>query len=118
MARLCASPLPRSPITLRPKPLRVRLFWTLAARFAGDCALMLFAKGGVTLAGGILPRIEALLDETGFRAAFEAKAPMDHVVQPVPVRLLRQPDAVLHGLAAIAASPERYAIDYAQRLWR
>lgn len=95
----------------------VRAFWRLVARFAGDFALMLFAKGGVTLAGGILPRIEPLLDEADFRAAFEAKAPMAHVPEAIPVRLLRKPDAVLHGLAAIASHPERYAIDYANRLW-
>ncbi len=96
----------------------VRHFWQLVARFAGDCALMLFAHGGVTLAGGILPRIDALLDETQFRAAFEAKQPMRDVLEPIPVRLLQQTDAVLHGMAAVAANPAGFVVNYEERLWR
>lgn len=96
----------------------VRHFWQLVARFAGDCALMLFARGGVTLAGGILPRIDALLDESAFRAAFEAKEPMRDVLTPVPVRLLLRKEAVLHGMAAVAARPQAFAIQYGARLWR
>lgn len=96
----------------------VRMFWNLLARFAGDMALTSLAAGGVTLAGGILPRIIGLLDKKKFKTVYTSKSPMAHVVEPIPVRLLMQPDAVLHGMAAIAENPERYAIDYAQRNWR
>ncbi|MGE3247003.1 MAG: glucokinase [Beijerinckiaceae bacterium] len=100
-----------------PEAASVRHFWKLVARFSGDMALAAFARGGVTLAGGILPRIAKLLDEVEFRAAFEDKAPMQELMKSIPVRLLMQPDAVLHGMAAIAANPERYALDYETRLW-
>lgn len=96
----------------------IRAFWRLAARFAGDMAMAFVATGGVILAGGILPRIVDLLDETAFRAAFEDRAPYVDFAKRLPVSLLTGKDTVLHGLAAVAAAPQRYAIDYAARAWR
>ncbi len=95
----------------------LRRFWRLAARFAGDMAIAFLARGGVTLAGGILPRLAPILDEAQFRHAFEDKAPMDGLARAIPTRLVTAPDAVLAGMAGIAAQPERFAIDYARRLW-
>ncbi len=95
-----------------------RAFWLLAARFAGDMALTFLTTGGVTLAGGMLPRLLPLLDEAAFRAAFERKAPYDWLAKRIPVRLLMTPDTVLSGLADIAARPQAYAIDYENRWWR
>jgi glucokinase len=95
-----------------------RLFWRLVARFAGDLALVTLARGGVTLAGGILPRIAPLLDDGAFRAAFEAKHPMEELMGGVPTALLTRTEAVLDGMAAIITAPERYLIDYAARAWR
>ena len=80
-------------------------------------AIAFLARGGVTLAGGVLPRIQALLDDASFRRAFEAKQPMDALVRAIPTRLVTSGSAVLTGMAAIAATPERFAIDYARRLW-
>ena len=96
----------------------VRLFWRLIGRFAGDMALVFMARGGVTLSGGILPRILGLLDARDFRAAFEAKAPVEALVRSVSTDLVAAPDAVLTGMAAIAAAPGRYRLDYARRKWR
>jgi glucokinase len=96
----------------------LRLFWRLAARCAGDLALAFLARGGVTLGGGVLPRLVEWLDVREFRRAFEARAPMSDLVRAMPVRLLMEPDAALAGLAALGAKPETYAIDYAARAWR
>ena len=96
----------------------VALYWRLIARFAGDMGVTFVATGGVTLAGGVLPRLRDLLDEKAFRAAFEAKAPVDALARRIPTRLVIQADSVLVGMAAIAAAPERYAIDYENRCWR
>lgn len=93
------------------------LFWRLAARFAGDMALTFLARGGVTIAGGVLPRLLPLLDDAAFRRAFEAKAPMDGLARAIPTRIVTSGAAVLTGMAAIAAAPERFAIDYGKRLW-
>jgi glucokinase len=95
----------------------VRLYWRIIGRLAGDAAIAFVARGGVTLAGGVLPRIVDLLDETAFRAAFEDKAPVEALARAIPTRIVTEPDSVLVGMAAIAAAPERYAIDYAGRAW-
>ena len=96
----------------------LRLLWALVARFSGDMALAFFARGGVTLAGGVLPRIVSLLDDQAFRAAFEDKAPMGALIASIQTRLIVTDHAALSGMAAIGAAPERYAIDYSTRLWR
>ena len=93
-------------------------FWRLIARCAGDLALVFLARGGVTLAGGVLPRLLDWLDGPAFHAAFTAKAPMRALLADIPVRLIVESDAVLDGMAALAAVPDSYAIDYATRAWR
>jgi len=95
----------------------LRLYWRMVARFAGDMGVTFVATGGVTLAGGVLPRIVDFLDDSAFRGAFEAKAPVDALARRIPTRLVIRADAVLVGMAAIAAAPQRYAIDYAARAW-
>ena len=45
----------------------VRLYWRIMARFAGDMAVTFVATGGVTLSGGVLPRVVDFLDEAAFR---------------------------------------------------
>ncbi len=95
----------------------LRLYWRIVARFAGDMGVAFVATGGVTLAGGVLPRIVDFLDDAAFRSAFEAKAPVDALARRIPTRLVIRADAVLVGMAAIAAAPQRYAIDTAARAW-
>lgn len=95
----------------------VRLYWRIVGRLAGDVAIAFVARGGVTLAGGVLPRIVDLLDEATFRKAFEDKAPVDALARAIPTRLVVKTDSVLVGMAAIAAAPDRYAIDYPGRAW-
>jgi glucokinase len=95
----------------------VRFYWRLVARLAGDAAIAFVARGGVTLAGGVLPRLLALLDETEFRAQFEDKAPVDGLARSIPTRIVTQADSVLVGMAAIADEPQTYAIDYDERAW-
>ncbi|MBV9290449.1 MAG: glucokinase [Hyphomicrobiales bacterium] len=95
----------------------LRLYWRIVARFAGDMAVTFVASGGVTLAGGVLPRVVDFLDEAAFRQAFETKAPVDAFARRIATRLVVRSDAVLVGMAAIAAAPSRYAIDYAGRGW-
>lgn len=95
----------------------VRLFWRLAARFAGDMTMAFLATGGVTFSGGVLPRLVDLLDEAGFRARYEDKAPFGDLLRKVGTRIVLADDAVLYGLGAVAAAPSRYAIDWARRAW-
>ena len=93
------------------------LYWHIVARFAGDMAVTFVATGGVTLSGGVLPRVVAFLDEAAFRQAFESKAPVDGLAKRIPTRLVTREDAVLVGMAAIASAPDRYGVDYGSRGW-
>jgi len=83
-------------------------FARLLGRFAGDLALVFGATGGVYVAGGIAPRIASVLLASDFREAFERKAPLDHFVRGVPTWLIAHPDPAIEGLAAIAATPDRF----------
>ena len=93
------------------------LYWRIVARFAGDMAITFVATGGLTLAGGVLPRVVDFLDEAAFRQAFEDKAPVDGLAKRIATRLVTREEAVLIGMAAIAAAPGRYAIEYGSRAW-
>lgn len=95
----------------------LRLYWRIVARFSGDMGVAFVATGGVTLAGGVLPRIVDFLDDSAFRRAFEAKAPVAALARAIPTRLVMRADGVLVGMAAIAAAPRRYAVDFAARGW-
>ena len=95
----------------------LRLYWHIVARFAGDMAVTFVATGGVTLSGGVLPRVVDFLDEAAFRQAFESKAPVDGLAKRIPTRLVTREDAVLVGMAAIASAPDRYGVDYGSRAW-
>lgn len=94
-----------------------RCFLRLVARFAGDIAITFLATGGVTLSGGILPRLAPMLDPAEFRRIFEAKAPVEWLPRSIGTRLVISDTAVLHGMAALAADPGRYRLDYDNRLW-
>ncbi|MFO1149970.1 MAG: glucokinase [Alsobacter sp.] len=95
----------------------VRMFLSILARFAGDMAITFGATGGVFFAGGILPRLRPVLDPAMFRRTFEAKAPVEWLPRSIGTRMVVSDRAVLHGMAAIAAQPARYEIDYATRSW-
>ncbi len=95
----------------------VRLFWRLAARFAGDMTMAFMATGGVTFSGGVLPRLIDLLDPADFRARFEDKSPFGEMLRKIPTRIITTGDAVLAGLGALAAEPDCYAVDWKRRAW-
>jgi glucokinase len=96
----------------------VRTMFNILARFAGDLALAYMARGGVTLSGGILPKLVDLLEPEPFRRLFEAKAPHQALMRQIATRLITTETEVLLGMAEIAHRPDLYAIDYAQRAWR
>jgi glucokinase len=79
-------------------------FLDLLAGFAGDMALAWGARGGVYLAGGILPRLVHRLDAKAFRARFEDKAPMREWLAGVPLQIVTHPAPAFPGLAAMAAT--------------
>lgn len=78
-------------------------FFAFLGGFAGDLALATGARGGVHLAGGILPRLVEPLRASAFRAAFEAKGRFAAWLADVPTRVVVHPDPALLGLAALTA---------------
>jgi glucokinase len=81
--------------------LAARAFLELLGAFAGDLALIYDAGGGVVVAGGVVPRLAAVMPLDGVRTRFEAKGRFAGWLATVPVGLLTAPSAALRG-AAIA----------------
>jgi glucokinase len=70
------------------------------ARIAGDAAMTMQARGGVYLAGGIAPSIVARLKSGPFRAIFEEKGRLAHVMRPIPVYVIVDSFPAFKGCAA------------------
>lgn len=79
----------------------LQMFCNLLGDLTGDIALLLMARGGVYLAGGILPHITDILDSSGFRERFEHKGRGGHVVAGIPTYLITHESATLLGCAEL-----------------
>ncbi len=60
-------------------------FFGFLGSVAGDLALTLGARGGVYIAGGIVPRLGDAIHRSAFRARFEAKGRFAAYLAPIPV---------------------------------
>ncbi len=76
-------------------------FCALLGAVAGDLALMFGARGGVYIAGGIVPRFTDPLARSAFRAQFEAKGRFRDYLAAIPVHVILRPDAAFIGLASL-----------------
>lgn len=94
------------------------LFVTCLGRLAGDLALVFMSRGGVYLTGGIAQKIVPALQQGGFRAAFEDKAPHSALLRDMPVYVITHPRAALSGLAAFARTPALFGVETEGRRWR
>src|SRR3569833_1845003 len=72
-------------------------------RFAGNLALTLLARGGVYIAGGIVPGWGAVFDGALFRQGFEEKAPFAPMLTQIPTFVNRHPQPGLLGLARLGS---------------
>ncbi len=93
----------------------IDLFLTYLGRVAGDLALTFLARGGVYIGGGIVPRFADRLATSGFRAAFEAKAPHGPILREIPTYLITEPQPAISGLSSFATLPDRFAMDLSGR---
>lgn len=76
---------------------------------AGDLALWMGARGGVYLAGGILPRLAPHLAASRFRERFEDKGRYRTYLSAVPTLLITATTPALAGLAAYLDECDRRA---------
>ena len=93
------------------------LFCTGLGRVAGDLALTTYAAGGVYLGGGITLKILPFLQSSGFRAAFEDKAPHRAFMESVATLAITADLPALAGLSAYAQNPTAYSLDVHDRTW-
>ena len=81
----------------------VEMFCAWLGDAAGDTALMYNARGGVYLAGGIVPRIIDILSGSRFRQRFEDKDQGGPLLARIPTFAVTAPSPALLGGAALAA---------------
>ncbi len=70
---------------------------------AGDLALLALARGGMYLAGGIAPKIQARIVSGPFADAFLDKGRFRPLLRTIPVRIVLRPEVALRGAARRAA---------------
>lgn len=95
----------------------MELFCRVLGRVAGDLALTFLAYGGVHIGGGITQKIAPFVQTSGFRAAFEDKAPHASILQRIATVVVMHPVPALRGLAAFACTPDNYSLDMRGRRW-
>lgn len=75
-------------------------FCSLLGSFAGNLALTYGAKGGIYMAGGILPRFSDYLLASDFGERFSNKGVMSHYMESIPAKLIVHPETAFVGAAA------------------
>ncbi|MFZ6845784.1 glucokinase [Undibacterium sp. RuTC16W] len=75
------------------------IFCALLGSFAGSVALILGARGGVYIGGGIVPRLGDYFFQSRFRERFEAKGRFDGYLKHIPTALITDTLAALTGAA-------------------
>lgn len=78
----------------------LNVFCAWLGAVVGDMALVCGARGGVHLAGGILPQIRQFLVTSNFSARFLAKGAMRAVLERIPVSLIEHGQLGVIGAAA------------------
>ena len=74
-------------------------FCAMLGSFAGNVALVLGARGGVYIGGGIVPRLGERFFESRFRERFEAKGRFQAYLRAIPTALITDTLAALTGSA-------------------
>jgi len=78
------------------------MFCAMLGTIAGNVALGLGARGGVYIAGGIVPRIAGYLAQSAFRERFEAKGRLANYMKSIPCSVIMHPDVAFLGLQTLA----------------
>jgi glucokinase len=75
------------------------MFCAMLGTVAGNLALTLGARGGIYIAGGIVPRRGAPFAQSDFRARFEAKGRFRDYLAAIPTYVITRPCPALLGAA-------------------
>jgi len=79
------------------------MFCAMLGTIAGNLALTFCARGGIYIAGGIVPRFPEYLARSEFRLRFEAAGRYHDYLHDIPVNIIRRPDATFLGLTTLIA---------------
>lgn len=79
----------------------LNIFCEALGTYAGSIVLASGARGGVSLAGGILPKIQDFFMKSRFVQRFGEKSPMEHYLEDVPVHLIISKNTALIGAAKL-----------------
>jgi glucokinase len=77
------------------------MFCAMLGTMAGNLALTLGARGGIYVAGGIVPRLGSVFAQSEFRARFEAKGRLRGYLAEIPTYVIVRPLPALLGAAAL-----------------
>jgi len=77
------------------------IFCAMLGTVAGNLALTLGARGGIYVAGGILPHMASFCAQSEFRSRFEAKGRLRSYMAAIPTYLIVQPLLGLIGANAL-----------------
>ena len=77
-------------------------FCAILGAVAGDIALTTGARGGVYIAGGIVPRILPFIKASPFRQRFERKGRFKAYMSEIPTKVIMHKHAALLGAARVA----------------
>lgn len=80
------------------------MFCAMLGTVAGDLALTLGARGGIDIAGGIVPRLGSRFAATAFRQRFEAKGRFKPYVAAIPTYIVTDAVPAFRGLIALLES--------------
>ena len=75
----------------------LNIFCAVMGGVAGNLALTLGARGGIYIAGGIIPRFVDFFIGSEFRTRFDDKGRFANYNQSIPVHLVTKPDLGLQG---------------------
>ena len=74
------------------------MFFEVLGTVAGNLALTAGARGGVFIAGGIVPRLLEPLERSRFRECFEAKGRYRYYLEAIPTWVITEPYPAFRGL--------------------
>jgi glucokinase len=84
----------------------ISMFCAMLGTVAGNLALTLGARGGIYIAGGIVPKLGQIFIESAFRARFEAKGRFGDYLKGIPTYVIVRPLPALLGAARLLRERE------------
>jgi glucokinase len=77
------------------------IFCAMLGTIAGNLALTIGARGGIYIAGGIVPKLGDKFAQSDFRARFEAKGRFHSYLASIPTYVVTHPEPALLGAARL-----------------